>query len=195
MKISTGIEIEGKRLFILYEDKVSFRLATTCFRGIRSKFAGNFFQWGSFEDFVNDKCFDFVGELSLSVERTYKEYLTQEKKTRVGVVTLDFEQMVGWESTDDQENYNVDVLEEFHPNRRCTALRIRPEFTYIEAPKTSLMTVVYGICIENHNIVASILTIYPGEYVGPLHCTEGGDTVDITKRQGRVFFDWNHPGE
>ncbi len=195
MKISTGKEIDGKRLFILYENKVSFRLTTTCFRGIRSKFAGNFFQWDSFEDFVNDKRFDFVKEFSVNVDRTYNECLAERARTGTGVVTLDFEQMVGWESTDDRWNYEDDVLEEFHPNRRCTALRIKPGLTSIKAPKTSLMTVVYGISIENYNIVASILTIYPGEYIGPLCCTDGGDTVDITERQGRVFFDWSHPGE
>jgi hypothetical protein len=196
LKISTGKEIGGKRLFILYSEKVKNRLETTCFRGVRNKFAGNFSQWNTFEDLVSDKGFDFEDELHKSVMTTLQEYSPDNTKNpRVGIVTLDFEQEIGWESTDDRCKYLDSSLEEFCPNNRCTAFRVKTDLEYIQAPKTSLMTIVYGILIENKDIIVCIQTMYPGEYVGPLHNTEGSENVNITERQGRVFFDWYHPGE
>lgn len=199
MKFSTGMEIGGNRFFILYEDKVCIRLRTTCFRGTHNKLAGNFSRWNSFDDLIvsdTDSC--FIEAFSKSVERTYNECLEKGVSISTDVVTLDFEQWVGWESTDDRGKYQDNVLEKFYPNKRSTALRIKPDFTFIEAPKTSLMTIVYSILIENRDIISSIQTIYPGEYVGPLRNTEKGrekEIANITERQGRVFFDFNHPGE
>lgn len=198
MKISTGIEINDNRFFILYEDRVCFRLRTTCFRGTYNKLAGNFLRWNSFSDLVYDTNFDFVKSLSESVERTYEECLKKNADFGNGVVTLDFEEEIGWESTNERYKYHNDKLEEFKLNDRSVALRVKTELKHIEAPKTTLVTIVYDILIENKDIIASIQTIYPGVYVGPLRNTEKGkekEIVNITERQGRVFFDWNHPGE
>lgn len=198
MNISTGIEIKGNRFFILYEDKVCFRLRTTCFRGTYNKLAGNFSRWNSFHDLIYDTNFDFVKSLSESVERTYMECLEKRKGFGNDVITLDFEEEIGWESTNERYKYHSDKLEEFKPNNRSIALRVKVGLKHIKAPKTSLVTIVYNIAIVNNDIVASIRTIYPGVYVGPLHNTEKGkenEVVNITERQGRVFFDWYHPGE
>ena len=198
MKISTGIEIDDNRFFIFYEDSVCFRLRTTCFRGTRKKLAGNFSRWNSFSDFVYDRDFGIIKELSKSAERTYEECLREGRDSWIDVVTLDLQEEIGWESTNERCKFHSDNLEEFKLNGRCVALRVKTRLTYIKAPKTSLVTIGYGILIKNDDIIASIQTIYPGEYVGPLYNTEEGkenQVVNITERQGRVFYDWNHPGE
>jgi hypothetical protein len=73
LKISTGLEIDGDRLFIIYDEDENDEPRTACFRGIHKKLAGNFFQWDSFTNFAFDKRFDFIKEFHICVERTYEE--------------------------------------------------------------------------------------------------------------------------
>lgn len=191
MKISTDKTIGHYKFGILYTRKTRLRLNGTCFRGVHNELAGNFSKWNTFEEFAYDDDFDFGDEMYKSIVST----LNESRDCKMGVVTLDFEETIGWESTDSIELYDPNNLESFNPNNRSVGLRVAKHLIDIKAPKTSLVSIVYGILNDGHNILASILTIYPGKYIGPLRDPNGGDHEDITKREGRVFFDWYHPGE
>ena len=188
--IQTEKRIGDYNFVVLYPKKTKDRLSRSCFRGKLCRLAGNFFAWNSLDELIRDYELDFGSDIYDS----FKNFDTS-GMTKVLSATYDFEDMIGWESTDHVSKYGEDCLEEFNPNGRCSALRIKTTMTNIRAPKTSLMTIKYGILIEDGDFIASIQTIYPGVDIGPLNNEYGNEDVDITEREGRIFFDWNHPGE
>jgi hypothetical protein len=166
---------------IVVRKHVEERLANRCFRGRHIRRAGNFFEYSSANGlFAVKHIFDeFVKEV-------VKRWEAQELDTRA--VTIESASDVGWESTTPLSNFKDDDLELFELNRRATGLRVKLGRTDIRAPKTRDVTIVFAIKNENNYPTAVIFSIYPGVDVGELE-------DDVTEREGRAFFDWNHPGE
>ncbi|MDQ5969063.1 MAG: hypothetical protein QG579_220 [Patescibacteria group bacterium] len=157
------------------------RLASTCFRGADVRKAGNFSRWDCIEKVLEDA----------SVLEELLDDLNEACLDRnLGTSSLNIEcpEIVGWESTDNIDRYTPDDLEHFNLNRKGHGLRLKLDRTDIRAPKTHMLTLVYELKSEDGNFVALIHSIYPGVDVGDL-------VGNVTKREGRIFFDWGHPGE
>lgn len=157
------------------------RLRTTCFRGKGNKLAGNFELWSSARELFSDKVIlqSFLADIQeIWGMRSIDTYS----------VTLEYPTPVGWDSTAPLGNYAPEFLERFQPIWRWNGLRIKPTLSSILAPKTNLVTLIWECKEENGSPVVVVHSIYPGVDVGEL---EG----DVTLREGRVFFDWSHPGE
>jgi hypothetical protein len=157
------------------------RLAKTCFRGMDIKKAGNFSQWDSVEKVLEDAT--VLDELLDDLNEVCRD-------RNIGTISLNIQhpRIVGWESTDVPEKYNLDDLEHFKLNRKARALRVKTNRTDLKAPQTNLLTLIYELKLEDGNFVVIIHSLYPGIDVGEL-------VGNVTKRENRIFFDWNHPGE
>ncbi len=169
----------GVPLNIVVRDKTIERLNGTCFRGPDVHKAGNFFRWHTMMSLLRDSfvSVEFINEL------TYRW-----KQGRLGSysVTLMHPEFVGWESTDILGLYLESELEEFAPNHHSNVLRVRSRVDRF-SPRTREITLVYELKKEGTYATAVVYSVYPGKDIGKL---DG----DITEREGRVFFDWNHPG-
>ena len=192
-KVNLG---NGRELSIVVRDKTCNRLKTTCFRGQYVKppsqnlwvwkseqSAGNFIHWDSPEGPLSHMGDDAWNAFLTSIEQMLvkEEYGTHS-------MCLCLPRPVGWESTAPLQNYRSEDLEPFKPNCKSTALRVKPSLVHILAPKTNNFTLVMELKPEEGGAAAVIHSIYPGRDIGPL---EG----DVTEHEGRVFFDWSHPGE
>lgn len=168
------------RMLVICPIKTEERLKTTCFRGRNQKLAGNFKLWESVEEMFK----------SSAINELKDDFWEQWRKCEFGThsVTIEMPVHIGWESTANKDKYPMDTLEEFCPNRRSTALRIRSNRTEHLAPLTKDITIVYQLEDQRGEPKVTIWSLYPGDDIGEL-------VGDITQREGRVFFDWNHPGE
>lgn len=157
------------------------RLASTCFRGVDVKKAGNFSRWNCIEKVLEDA--NVLEELLNDLNEACRD-------RNIGTSSLNIEcpEFVGWESTDMAEKYNLGDLEVFKLNRKGRALRVKTDRTDLKAPRTKLLTVIYELKSEDGNFVVIIHSLYPGLDVGDL-------VGNVTERENRVFFDWGHPGE
>ena len=180
MKISVTLA-DGTECPIIVKSRTEGRLSKTCFRAIKDPLAGNFIDWRTINAIFRDEevLELFIEELSESWEK--EDFGTSG-------VTLELERNIGWESTDDIKKYSVDELETFTPNRRSTALRVKPTCRNRPAPYTSDLTIIYEFRFNDGEPKVFIHSLYPGCDIGELK-------GDITKREGRVFFGWHHPGE
>ncbi len=156
------------------------RLKTTCFRGTSLQRAGNFALWNSPEGLFQDETVleQFLAELN---ELWIKEDFDTHS------LTITHSAIVGWESTDSVDKYEIDDLERFTPNRKSSALRVRPDLTHLFAPQTKELTLVFEFKSEGERVAAIFHSIYPGADIGEL-------IGNVTERERRVFFDWSHPG-
>ena len=168
----------NNRIWIAVRPEQVKRMSNTCFRGIDHRLAGNFCRWASSEDlFAEEQMLAWFLE---DIQRNLNALeMTHSMEIDTGTT-------VGWSSTDDQNKYLAEELEDYQPNRKSTALRVKRE-TGILAPTTTLVTIVYFMKREPDGIVVNIGSIYPGKDIGRLK-------DDITKCKQCVFFDWNHPG-
>lgn len=167
------------------------RLMTTCFRpeGRVQNLAGSFSVWDSPENFFQDSLVQ--DELICHADE-----LAAEAEYGTHSVTLSvFDKWLGWESTDQIERYTdfgiLHELEKFNPNRKSNALRFPLRLKYkFKAPATNKVTVVFEFRPdkEDDGFLFIIHSVYPGEDIGEL-------VGNITEREQRVFFDWDHPGE
>lgn len=157
------------------------RLSKTCFRGPLLPLAGNFLLWSSVEEVFGD-----LGVLAQFLDELGERLLIQDIGTHSVCIT--HSTSVGWESTAPRENYSDDDLEQFPLNRKSVALRVKPTCLHLLAPRTRQLTIVYEFKFEGEFPVAVIHSIYPGKDIGEL-------CGDVTAREGRIFFDWDHPGE
>ena len=167
------------RMLVICPIKTEERLQKTCFRGRDQKLAGNFKLWESIEDmFKGSVLNELTGD-------AWEQWAASD----FGTHSLSFEMTieVGWESTIDQHMCQMDELEAFYPNKRSSALRIRPNSTERLAPLTRDVTIVYQLEDQRGEAKVTIWSIYPGVDIGEL---DG----NITEREIRVFFDWDHPG-
>ncbi len=171
----------GVRVWIIVRRKTKERLRTKCFRGLAQPLAGNFSHWESAEGLFNDPEMmkQFLAELS-------EVWSDQDFSTHS--VSLVHTTPVGWESSAPLESYAPEDLERFKPNRKSSGLRVKPTRIDLLAPQTNELTIVYEFKPEDGQAVAIIHSIYPGRDIGNL---DG----DVTNREKRIFFDWNHPGK
>ncbi len=172
--------IAQKPVAIIMRQSTRERLAQTCFRGYEYRLAGNFYSFNSaFELFRNKNIVDGL------VEDAKKAI---EANAPVNSFSIDCEARIGWASTEILEKYPPEALERFNLNRKSTALRVKLDRKDLMAPWTQVVTVIYEIRPEDKIVALVIHSAYPGEDVGEL-------LGDVTLREGRVFFDWNHPGD
>ncbi len=182
MRILTSLS-NGSPASVVVRADTEARLRGTCFRGAQKRVAGNFSLWGNAYDLITD---GHVHEQLLDdVLETAEEGSVKRIVRRS--VTIFHTEYVGWESTDDMGNYPEDVVEQYYHNPKCSWLRIIPGRRDICAPRTNALTIVYELRFEKDGWVVIVWSIYPGVDVGKLK-------GNVTEREGRVFFDWNHPG-
>ncbi|MFH1077741.1 MAG: hypothetical protein V1745_00450 [Patescibacteria group bacterium] len=177
---------DGTPTTIIVRYRTTERLAKTCFRGTDRTRAGNFFRFTRVDDIFKEgevlaalrkhvlECIDELIETPGAPDATYSS-------------TVDVGHTVGWESTSDLASFSEESLERFNPNRRSHALRVKPTRTDVRAPRTSLITFVYQLKREGDGWAVIIHSLYPGRDIGELK-------GNITQRERRVFFTWEHPG-
>jgi hypothetical protein len=181
MRIQRNFQ-DGANITILVPLSVRLRLFKTCFRGKHRKLAGNFCLWDWVWSFFSDPL--VVDEFVASLEE-----IRNNQEFGKWSLTIEHNVPVGWESTDRTELYHNEDLEEFHPNRKSSALRVRPDRTDLRAPLTNKFTIVFDFHFEKEkHLFVVVRSIYPGVDVGELK-------GNITAREQRVFFTWDHPGK
>jgi hypothetical protein len=148
--------------------------------------AGNFIYW--------DRPHAVFGDTTIIGERTLREHFTDDvevgiaKNTVENSVCIDCIDPIGWTGVDDRARYPKTALAEFNPNRSSRALRIRPERRDILAPLTPLITIAYSLKPEGQDTYSAIIhSMYTGDDIGEI-------LGDITAREHKILFDWNHPG-
>jgi hypothetical protein len=172
---------DGTFAKIVVRKSAEERLAKTCFRGTDVKKAGNFSLWNSCEELFSDRL--VLGRFLFDIDELWKERDFSTHSTSILHDTY-----VGWESTDWFENYVPDDVEWFQPNRNSSAFRVKSDRLDLPAPKTCNLTIVFEFKEERDRPVAVVHSIYPGDDIGELK-------GNVTERESRFFFDWNHPGE
>lgn len=175
----------GIRANIVVRHGTVERLSGTCFRGRDRALAGNFSRFERAEDVFNEE--EILTELLDGILWEIQEMRDEKSRNMTFSRTVDFGAPVGWESTDRAERYPAEALEPFKPNRNSNALRVKLERGDIRAPVTNLITFVFQIRKENYEWTVIIHSMYPGEDIGNLK-------GNVTKRENRVFFSWEHPG-
>ena len=170
----------GVEVAIIVRGDAEDRLARKCFRGTSLKLAGNFSRWHSAQDLFQDPVV-----LEQFLDDIHGLWVKEDFATHS--FTAVHPEMVGWESTAPLENYKAEDLEQFDLNRRSWGLRVKSSCTNLFAPQTNEITLVFEFKIEGSKPVAVVHSIYPGRDMGELY-------GDMTDREKRVFFDWNHPG-
>jgi hypothetical protein len=172
---------DGTPIRIIVSHPTYMRLKGTCFRAKRLSLAGNFFRWDSPMEVINDR--DVLPALMNDINKQWKM-----RDFNTVSISIMLTSPAGWESTAPRENYQKEDLEEFKPNKKSKALRIKKNRKNLLAPKTSKVTVIYQLTLQDDNTpVVMVHSMYPGTDVGEL-------TGNITEREGLIFFDWNHPG-
>ena len=171
---------DGTIASIVVQHDVEMRLKTRCFRKIHIKCAGNFIKWRNSMQVLNDR-----NVMPYILDELNRQWFTKDF-SKVSL-SIDLPYPVGWESTDEARFYKDTDLEEFAPSKNSTAMRIKKVRTDLLSPKTNKVTIIFDFKIKANGPVAMIYSIYPGKDIGSLH-------GDITEREQRVFFDWNHPG-
>ena len=172
---------DGSKMLIVCVTPTEKRLSKTCFRGKNKKLAGNFLQWESVEKVLNDSW--VRAELAKEILSLVK---AQDFATHS--ITIVHGMDVGWDSTDSVELFSDDELEVFEPNRASTAHKVSlPSRLNRKAPLTNEVTFIFELDLLQGKPRAEIKSLYPGTDIGEL-------VGDITERENRVFYDWDHPG-
>ncbi len=179
---SKKMRVANKKFRIIVPGRVRNRLSKTCFRPNSIHCAGNFSLWESSEDLLKEP------SVKAFIIEEAEAILNEGKTGGIYSVTYTHTENVGWSSTNDRMKYSHLDLEDFFPNRKSMAMRINTTRKDILAPLTNDITFVLELSSRNERPFVVIKSIYPGNDIGDL---EG----NITKREGVVFFDWNHPGE
>lgn len=170
---------------------VERRLRNDHFRGRDLRRAGNVCRWEHLDAAFEDAQFRV---LLIEAVANQLRGVALTGRARELRVTVRYPRPIGWAGTAPYEKALADTYDDYRPNDRTVALRVRRGAAQ-RAPGTNLLTVVLGVS-RRDGIHANVLTAYPGPDIGPLRPSAGeADPVDITKREGIVFFDWNHEGE
>ncbi len=176
------MQIEDLNAVIVIRNFAWRRLASTCFRGIKKKRAGNFCLW-----YNPHKMFSDCPYLASEIVDDAREAWSKESKT--SSMPVECREIIGWSSTDNLSKYQQNgCLESFSLGNNARGLRIKKNRRDILAPKTSVITLIYELKREQNQFVIVIHSMYPGPDIGEL-------VGDVSEREKVVFFDWNHPGE
>lgn len=182
MYISRNLKLEcGAEASIIVRNHTEERLRTKCFRGTFKALAGNFSRWDSSEKLFRDQ--EVVGHFLAELDEVWSG-----RQFGTHSLNIAHKAFIGWESTDELERYRSEDLESFSPNRKSSGLRVKTSRTSLFAPRTKNLTLVYELKSESGVAVAVVHSIYPGVDIGEL---DG----NVTAREKRVFFDWEHPGQ
>jgi hypothetical protein len=171
---------KGRLISIIVRAHTTDRLEGTCFRGTGNRLAGNFSLWNSPHEMFSHE----------SVIRPFiKSVADVFDKGEFGCssVEIPFPLNVGWSSTDRIEKYKEEELEEFKPNNKSFALRVKSSAGRI-SPRTRYVTFIFEAKMEESSQMVIVHSIYPGKDIGDL-------IGDITNREKCVFFDWSNQGE
>lgn len=181
LKIKSSID--GLPVVIIVRAITEQRLASEkgCFRGTNRKLAGNFSVFSNCREVFDNIYRPWLSGFMDDVARAYRN------RERTASYSFDYGMTIGWSGTDDVAKYRPEELEDFNPNRRSVAKRVKADQVHIYAPRTALITFVYEVRPEADQMAVVIHSIYPGKDIGEL-------VGDITANEGVVFFDWNHPG-
>lgn len=158
------------------------------FRGKHIAKSGNFSAWENISQLLHDEV--FYDSLSDRIEHV----LNSEHPWGKHRITITYPEFIGWENTEAVEQYLsspqefYNILEDYSPSHRWLGLRVKPTRTDILVPKTCLLTLMFRITEDEGGFKVFIHSLYPGFDVGNL-------VGDVTARERRVFFDWDHPGE
>ncbi|HCC83484.1 TPA: hypothetical protein DEP96_01390 [Candidatus Uhrbacteria bacterium] len=158
------------------------RLSGTCFRGGRQ--AGDFLHWRSPDDVFADEYVrrEFLADVGEVIGQR-----GQDRARRSQSLTIVCPGQIGWRGTHPSSLYSAQQLEQFQPNRRSTAWRIKPGVAL--APLTHDLTIIYDLLWNDDDEWAVIVgSMYPGPDIGVLR-------GNITENEGIVFFAWDNPGE
>ncbi len=181
MFINTRKRIYDLEVCVLISNPVWTRLAGTCFRGKSKVLAGNFCRWINHNEMFDPNDTYIQDQLLGDVEEATG-------KSRKNSFSIQFDEFIGWSSTDDRILHADISLEPFAINGRATGYKIRADRQDILAPKTKLLTIIYNLAFEANQLLVHIVSMYPGPDIGEL-------VGDVSEREGIVFFGWKHPGE
>ncbi|MEK7463550.1 MAG: hypothetical protein AAB610_00290 [Patescibacteria group bacterium] len=165
---------------VIVREKTKQRLFKTCFRGRSFRRAGNFCLWNNVYEVLSDAI--VFHELIADACEAFAEGSLENS------VCIRHDSIIGWSGTDELAKYKPDDLEEYFPNRRSQALRVKTNRTDLTAPPTKFLTLAYELRIEDGQIALIVHSMYPGEDIGKL-------VGNITETEECVFFDWNHLGQ
>ena len=176
---ATVMQAEGFSADVIVPWRDLVRIGKDHFRE-RKNLAGNFSKWDSLSDMLEDTVVQakFLKDVKHAWEEQDFDPLS---------FNIDYEEWVGWSSTDRLEHYPKDALEEFNPNKRSVALRVKPALTQFLAPQTSRITFIYRLQLLEVTPRLFLFSVYPGEDIGHKY-------QNVTEREGVIFFDWDHPG-
>lgn len=178
--------LDGTRVSIIAPRRTVDRLATTCFRGRRRAFAGNFREYSRIDHAFEER--EIRDGLKRNATDVIFRLLNEEAPDKATFsVTIDVLRGIGWESTERLDRLPAEALEWFEPNRKSRALRVKSDRTDILAPVTSLVTIVFELRFEGDGPQIVVFSMYPGTDIGDL-------CGNVTEREGRAFFPWEHPG-
>src|ERR1700730_11610018 len=147
------------------------------FRYSEKRVSGNFFRWTNPKALIENR---------VIAERLLEEVLEAEDGD-VNSFEINLPAPVGWEQTEDLNKFALEMLELFQPNKRSSALKIKDRS--VLASLTNIITITFAFNKTSpYDILVEVYSVHPGIDYGPLK-------NNITSREGRVFFDLNHPGE
>ncbi len=181
MSIYIEKNIGDTRYKVIMRDHTFDRLRNTCFRGPSIVRAGNFSAWGAAKEFLSD----------LRVQNAIISEMRELSKPGISEahsVEIEFDQPIGWSSTDDLSKFPLEHLEAFSLNRRAGGLRVKLCHTEYLAPKTHVVTIIFELKDEGNSYTALVHSTYPGKDVGELN-------DNVSARENVAFFGWTHPGE
>lgn len=170
----------GSYVDIIVRHSTEKRLKEKCFRGVNHALAGNFFLWTSADEVFQDPevLEHFLAEITeILISGDYETHS----------VCITCSSTIGWKSTDELCKYASSDLETLILSHKSQGLRVKTTHTHILAPQTYDLTIVFELKDEKGKATVIVYSIYPGKDVGEL-------TGDVTAREKRIFFDWNHPG-
>lgn len=165
---------------IVMRKKAQDRLKGTCFRGFDVHQAGNFMVWRTPDEVFADEII-----LQQFLETLHEDFV--EGFFGTSSVEISHDNIIGWDSTVPCDIANGIALECIKFGRGI-GMKIPARYEGVFAPVTRSVTIVYELKVEERGrLVTVIHSMYPGVDVGEL-------TGDVTSREGRIFFDFAHPG-
>lgn len=170
----------GHSITVIMRTSTAERLEDTCFRGYDNPLAGNFWNWESFREVLDNQA--IRSSMLDELDQLYEDDNFNAKYS----FSVRCPEMIGWSSTKLRTGEVDEELVERRLNKRATAMFIRD--LHLPAPLTDWLTFVCELKMEKGQFPTAIVhSLYPGEDLGELK-------GDMTERTGRIWFDWENPG-